>query len=123
MRKLIFAFWVVVFFPLTSFAEIWEFSCTEAVSLLKSAQDQVVRKHDQLQEAKFTLRHTPEVFDGCRKSRRGFQGGKIHCVSHQSKRGQFLKEILVAQRSLEVSVQNFNEKLQGVARSCPVSTP
>jgi len=67
----------LLLFPQTALSEVWDFSCTEAVSLLKAAQERVVRKHDQLQEAKFSLRHTPKEFDGCRRSRRGFQGGEM----------------------------------------------
>ncbi len=108
---------------LTSFgwAEVWDFSCTEAVSLLKAAQDRVVQKHDQLQEAKFSLRHAPEEFDGCRRSRRGFSGGKIYCVKHQSRQRNLLRDILVAQRSLDSANQEFDRHIQSVLRSCPVS--
>ena len=102
-------------------AEVWDFSCTEAVALLKAAQDHVVQKHDQLQEAKFSLRHTPEQFDGCRRNRRGFDGGKIHCVKHQLRHGNRLKDILVAQQSLETANKDFNRHMQSVLRSCPVS--
>jgi hypothetical protein len=102
-------------------AEVWSFSCTEAVSLLKAAQDRVVQKHDQLQEAKFSLRHAPEKFDGCLRSRRGFDGGKIHCVKHQSRQGNLLKDILVAQRSLDSAYQDFDRHIQSVLRSCPNS--
>jgi len=106
-----------------AWAEVWDFSCTEAVSILKSAQDRVVKKHDQLQEAKFSLRHSPEEFDGCRRSRRGFDGGKIHCVKHQSRHGNLLKDIHVAQRSLDAARKDFDRHIQNVLRSCPVSQP
>ncbi len=104
-------------------AEIWDFSCTEAISLLKVAQDRVVQKHDQLQEAKFSLRHAPLEFDGCRRSRRGFDGGKIYCVKHQSRQGNLLRDILVAQRSLDSAHQEFDRHIQNVLGSCPVSQP
>ena len=104
-------------------SEIWDFSCTEAVSLLRAAQERVVRKHDQLQEAKFSVRHVPKVFDGCRQSRRGFQGGEIYCVTHQSKHGNLLKDILVAQRSLDVSIQEFQKYQKGVLLACATSLP
>ena len=104
-------------------AEIWDFSCTEAVSLLKVAQDRVVQKHDQLQEAEFSLRHAPLEFDGCARSRRGFDGGKIHCVKHQSRQGNLLRDILVAQRSLDSAHQEFDRHIQNVLGSCPVSQP
>ena len=123
MRIVALLFWSLILFPPDARAEVWDFTCTEAVSLLKAAQDLVVQKHDQLQEAKFSLRHAPKEFDGCRRSRRGFQGGKIHCVKHQSKRGNILKDILVAQRSLDVSLQNFERQVQGVLRACPNSPP
>ena len=112
---------IVFFFMLSgvSIAEVWEFKCTEAVSLLKAAQERVVLKHDQLQEVKFSLRHSPKEFDGCRKSRRGFDGGKIHCVKHQARHGNLLKEILVAQRSLESSLKKFNVKVQEFLLACP----
>lgn len=113
----------VLVFSTTGWAEVWDFSCTEAVSLLKAAQDQVVRKHDQLQEAKFSLRHSPIEFDGCRRSRRGFDGGMIHCVKHQSRQGNLLKDILVAQRSLDSANQDFNRQVQAVLRSCPIPKP
>ena len=123
MRIVAFLFWSLLLFPPNGWAEVWDFTCTEAVSLLKAAQDLVVQKHDELQEAKFSLRHAPTEFDGCRKSRRGYQGGKIHCVKHQSKRGNQLRDILVAQRSLDVSLQNFERQVQGVLRACPNSSP
>lgn len=111
---------VVLLTPL-GWGEVWDFSCTEAVSLLKAAQDRVVQKHDQLQEAKFSLRHSPKEFDGCRRSRRGFGGGKIYCVKHQSRQGNILRDILVAQRSLDSANQEFDRHIQSVLRSCPVS--
>jgi len=104
-------------------AEVWDFSCTEAVSLLKAAQDRVVQKHDQLQEAKFSLRHAPASFDGCRRSRRGFDGGTLHCVKHQSRQGNLLKDILVAQRSLNSARKEFIHQVQNMLQSCPVSQP
>ena len=109
----------IVFAPV-GMAEVWDFSCTEAVSLLKASQDHVVRKHDQLQEAKFSLRHAPREFDGCRRSRRGFDGGKLHCVKHQSRHGNLLKDIHVAQRSLQSAYKKFDRHLQDVVRACPV---
>lgn len=110
-------------YPQSTHSEVWDFSCTEAVSLLKSAQEKVVRKHDQLQEAKFSLRHVPKTFDGCRRSRRGFQGGEIHCVTHQSKQGNLLRDIHVAQRSLDASIQDFKKYQKGLILSCAVSFP
>ncbi len=112
---------LILFFALAGVgqAEIWEFQCTEAVSLLKAAQDRVVRKHDQLQEAKFSLRHSPETFDGCKRSRVGFDGGKIYCVKHQSQNGELIKDILVAQQSLDTSIKQFHQKVQAFLRSCP----
>ncbi len=121
MRIGLFILGIVLWLPQLGSAEVWDFSCTEAVSLLKSAQDQVVQKHDQLQEAKFSLRHAPREFDGCRKSRRGFNGGKIYCVSHQSRNGNMLKDILVAQQSLERAQEVFDRRVQEVLRACPVS--
>ena len=109
--------------PQSARSEVWDFSCTEAVSLLKAAQERVVRKHDQLQEAKFSLRHAPKEFDGCRRSRRGFQGGEIHCVTHQSKQGNLLRDILVAQRSLDASIQDFEKYQKGLSLSCAVPLP
>jgi hypothetical protein len=123
MRIWILALGLVVLLPPLAGAEVWDFSCTEAVSILKSAQDRVVQKHDQLQEAKFSLRHAPQEFDGCRRSRRGFDGGKIHCVKHQSRHGNLLKDIHVAQRSLDAARQDFVRHMQSVLRSCPVSQP
>jgi hypothetical protein len=113
----------LLLFPPSAFSEVWEFSCTEAISLLKAAQEQVVRKHDQLQEAKFSLRHAPKEFDGCRRSRRGFQGGTIHCVTHQSKQGNLLREILAAQRSLDVSLQDFDKYQKGLLLACAGPLP
>ncbi len=112
---------LVLVLPQVGGTEVWNFSCTEAVSLLKSAQDRVVKKHDQLQEAKFSLRHAPKEFDGCRRSRRGFDGGKIYCVNHQSRNGNMLKDILVAQQSLERAQKDFDRHIQEVLRACPVS--
>ena len=123
MRVWIFVIGLVALQAPLSWGAVWDFSCTEAVSLLKAAQDRVVQKHDQLQEAKFSLRHAPEEFDGCRWSRRGFQGGKIHCVKHQSRHGHLLKDILVAQQSLDSANKNFDQQIQSVLRSCPVSQP
>ncbi len=113
----------LVLFPSSGISGVWDFSCTEAVSLLKASQDRVVRKHDQLQEAKFSLRHAPQEFDGCRRSRRGFDGGKIHCVKHHSRHGNLLKDVHVAQRSLETAHKNFDRHMQDVLRACPVSLP
>jgi len=123
MRIWILVFGLIVWLPQSIRAEAWDFSCTEAVSLLKAAQDRVVQKHDQLQEAKFSLRHAPRAFDGCRRSRRGFDGGQLHCVTHQSRHGNLLKDILVAQRSLETARQDFDRQIQSMLRSCPVSPP
>ncbi len=113
----------LLFFTPSGIAGVWDFSCTEAVSLLKVSQDSVVQKHDQLQDAKFSLRHAPQEFDGCRRSRRGFNGGKIHCVTHQSQRGNLLKDIHVAQRGLEAAYKTFDRHMQDVLRACPVSLP
>lgn len=113
----------LLLFPPAALSEVWDFSCTEAVSLLKAAQERVVRNHDQLQEAKFSLRHAPKEFDGCRRSRRGFQGGTIHCVTHQSKQGNLLRDILVAQRSLDASIQDFDKYRKGLLISCVVPLP
>jgi len=123
MRTGYLALSILLMFPQLAHSEIWDFSCTEAVSLLRAAQERVVRKHDQLQEAKFSLRHTPKVFDGCRQSRRGFQGGEIHCVTHQSKQGKVLRDILVAQRSLDVSIQDFNKYQRELLLACAVPLP
>ncbi len=117
------AIWALLLFPQSALSEVWDFSCTEAVSLLKAAQERVVRKHDQLQEAKFSLRHVPKEFDGCRQSRRGFQGGAIHCVTHQSKQGNLLRDILVAQRSLDASIQDYNKYQKELLRSCSANLP
>ncbi len=116
---------IVLFFlfPSIGTAKVWDFTCTEAVSLLKAAQERVVRKHDQLQEAKFSLRHSPMEFDGCKRSRRGFDGGKIHCVKHQSRNGHLLKDILVAQQGLDASIRQFNREVQTFLRSCPHTQP
>jgi hypothetical protein len=113
----------LLLFPPPVLSAVWDFSCTEAVSLLRTAQDQVVRQHDQLQEAKFSLRHAPKEFDGCRRSRRGFQGGTIHCVTHQSPQGNLLKDILVAQRSLDASIQDFKKYQKDVVLSCSIPSP
>jgi hypothetical protein len=115
--------WFLLLLPPSALSEVWDFSCTEAVSLLRAAQDRVVRKHDQLQEAKFSLRHAPKEFDGCRRSRRGFQGGEIHCVTHQSPQGNLLRDILVAQRSLDASIQDFKKYQKGLALSCSEPSP
>lgn len=123
MRFCCLAILALFLFPPSALSEVWDFSCTEAVSLLKAAQERVVRQHDQLQEAKFSLRHTPKKFDGCRRNRRGFQGGEIHCVTHQSKQGNLLKDILVAQRSLDASIQDFNKYRKGLLLSCAVPLP
>ena len=123
MRFWSFIIWFFLLLPSSAFSEVWDFSCTEAVSLLKAAQEQVVRKHDQLQEAKFSLRHAPKEFDGCRRSRRGFQGGEIHCVTHQSSQGNLLRDILVAQRSLDASIRDFKKHQKGLVLSCSESSP
>ncbi|HNP60662.1 MAG TPA: hypothetical protein PKM72_07475 [Nitrospirales bacterium] len=115
--------WFLLLFPSSALPEVWDFSCTEAVSLLRAAQDRVVRQHDQLQEAKFSLRHAPKEFDGCRRSRRGFQGGKIHCVTHQSPQGNLLRDILVAQRSLDASIQDFKKYQKDLGLSCSMPSP
>lgn len=123
MRFWCLAILALLLVPQSARSEVWDFSCTEAVSLLKAAQERVVRKHDQLQEAKFSLRHAPKEFDGCRRSRRGFQGGEIHCVTHQSKQGNLLKDIFVAQRSLDASIQDFEKYQKGLLLSCAVPLP
>jgi hypothetical protein len=123
MRFWCLAILALLLVPQSARSEVWDFSCTEGVSLLKAAQERVVRKHDQLQEAKFSLRHAPKEFDGCRRSRRGFQGGEIHCVTHQSKQGNLLRDILVAQRSLDASIQDFEKYQKGLSLSCAVPLP
>ena len=107
--------------PVQSHSELWDFSCTEAVSLLKNAQDRVVQKHDQLQQAKFSLRHSPKAFDGCSQKRRGFQGAEIHCIRHQSPQSHILREVLVAQRNLESATLDFTKQMQAVLQQCSVS--
>ena len=102
-------------------AEVWEFSCTEAVAFLKSAQDRVVKKHDQLQQAKFNLRHSPKGLDGCSRNRRGFQGAEIHCIRHQSPQSHMLREVLLAQRNLESATLEFTKQVHGVIQQCSVS--
>ncbi len=52
MRMWLLTLGFVAVLSTSGWAEVWDFSCTEAVSLLKAAQDRVVQKHDQLQEAK-----------------------------------------------------------------------
>ena len=123
MRVWILVMGFVAFSSQVVWAEAWDFSCTEAVSLLKAAQDRVVQKHDTLQEAKFSFRHAPREFDGCRRGRRGFDGGMLHCVTHQSRHGNLLKDIHVAQRSLKTARHDFDRHIQSVLRSCPVSRP
>lgn len=105
------------------YSEVWDFDCTEAVTHLKTSQDRVVKKHDQLQEAKFHLRHNSKEFDGCSGGRRGFQGGKIHCVKHQSPHGNVLRDVLVARQSLESAILEFEKQIQGVRRQCQISKP
>jgi hypothetical protein len=117
------AIWALLLFPQSGYSEVWDFSCTEAVSLLKSAQERVVRKHDELQEAKFNLRHAPKELDGCRRNRRGFQGGVLHCVTHQAQQDNPMKDILVAQRSLDAAMQEFNKYRKGLLLSCAVPLP
>lgn len=109
-------------FTSLSQAEVWDFTCTEAVSLLKSAQDRVVKKHDQLQQAKFNLRHSPKVYDGCSRSRRGFQGAEIHCIRHQSPQSHVLRDVLLAQRNLESATLEFTQQMQAVTQQCSVSS-
>ncbi len=104
-----------------SHAELWEFSCTEAVALLKNAQSRVVKNHDLLQEARFSLRHRSASFDGCSSQRRGFHGAEIHCVRHQSLQRQGLREVFVAQRRLESATAAFMNQLETVLQQCPVS--
>ncbi len=124
MRVLILIIGMIVFLPaLLGATEVWDFSCTESVSLLKAAQDRVVQKHDQLQEAKFSLRHSPRNFDGCRPRQRGYDGGKIFCIKHELGQGHLHRDILVAQRSLDSANRNFNRHVQGVLRSCPNTQP
>ncbi|MDR4495800.1 MAG: hypothetical protein AB7P17_12030 [Nitrospirales bacterium] len=112
---------LVIAAPLSGYGEVWDFNCTEAVSLLKNAQDQVVKKHDQLQQAKFNLRHSPKGFVGCSRNRRGFQGAEIHCIRHQSRQSHVLRDVLVAQRNLESATLNFTKQVQVVTQQCSVS--
>ena len=109
--------------PVQGHSELWDFSCTEAVALLKNAQDRVVQKHDQLQQAKFSLRHSPKAFDGCSQTRRGFQGAEIHCIRHQSPQSHSLREVLVAQRNLETATLEFTKQVQVLLQQCTVSEP
>ena len=46
MRIWILVFGLILGLPQLIMAEVWDFSCTEAVSLLKAAQDRVVQKHE-----------------------------------------------------------------------------
>jgi hypothetical protein len=118
-------FGVALFAGLPSYAypEIWEFNCTEAVNLLKKAQERVVQKHDQLEEAKFSLRYSPKEFDGCSQTRRGYHGGEIFCVKHESHQGHILRDVLVAQRGLDAATREFTKYAQGVLQHCPVVKP
>lgn len=123
MRFIFFFMTVFLAFPSFGRSEPWEFSCTEAIALVKAAQERVVRNHDHLQEAKFSLRHGPAKFDGCRSNRRGFQGGKIQCVTHQSRQGPVLREILAAQQNLDVSLQEFETDQKRMLVSCTGHLP
>ena len=123
MRIWILTIGMVVLLPTVGATEVWEFSCTEAVSLLKAAQDRVVQKHDQLQEAKFSLRHSPRKFDGCRRNRGGYDGGNIYCVKHESRSRHLHRDILIAQQSLDSAHRDFDRQVQGVLRSCPIAQP
>ena len=118
-----FLFVLSLFFgmPGQGYSELWDFSCTEAVSLLKNAQDRVVQKHDQLQQAKFNLHHSPKVFDGCSKKRRGFQGAELHCIRHQSPHSHILREVLLAQRNLEAATLDFTKQVQSVLQQCSIT--
>lgn len=107
--------------PVQGHSELWDFSCTEAVSLLKNAQDRVVQKHDQLQQAKFGLRHSQKAFDGCSKQRRGFQGAELHCIRHQSPHSHILREVLLAQRNLEAATLDFTKQVQSVLQQCSIT--
>lgn len=123
MRFIILFMAVSLAFPLLGRSEPWEFSCTEAIALVKAAQERVVRNHDHLQEAKFSLRQGPAKFEGCRSNRRGFQGGKIQCVTHQSRQGTVLREILTAQQNLDASLQEFETYQKRMLVSCTGRLP
>lgn len=114
---------VFLVFPSLGRPAPWDFSCTEAIAVVKAAQERVVRNHDQLQEAKFNLRHGPAKYDGCRSNRGGFQGGKLHCVTHQAKQGTVLREILAAQQTLEASLQEFETYQKQLVVSCTGRLP
>jgi hypothetical protein len=122
-RKIWFGIVLLWMLPSYAYSEIWEFNCTEAVNLLKKAQERVVQKHDQLEEAKFSLRYSPKEFDGCSQSRRGYHGGEIYCVKHESAQGHILRDVLVAQRGLEAATREFTKQVQSVVHHCPVTKP
>ncbi len=108
------------FIPSVGHAEIWDYSCAEAMTLLREAQQDVARSHQRVYQSKLALRIFPDGLDACRSRRRGFAGGVTHCVNHRSHGGVAIKEVMQAERGLVEATQKFNRRLKNLKQACSV---
>ncbi len=104
--------------PVSTSAEIWSYACAESMTLLKQAQEDVSQKHDHFYQAKLVLKLFPDGLDTCQSSRRGFAGGRVHCVNHRSHGGVAIKEVMRAEQVLSHAIQHFEHRVKEFQHTC-----
>ena len=109
---------LLIFIGKHSFAEPWEYSCAEALTVLKGAQEEVTRNYNYWHQAKLDLRVSHKELEVCHPGRRGIRGGYVYCVRHGSGGRDGLKEVIKAEQSFQESMRVFEENLQVMNQIC-----
>ena len=109
---------LLVLTPTSVLAEPWQYACAEAITFLKQVQDEVMLRHESLQQAKLYLKMPPKGFESCRTGHGGFEGGFLHCVRHRSQGTNGIKEVIKAEHALETAMGSFNEHLHALTQVC-----
>ena len=104
--------------PNIASAEVWEYACSEAITLLRQAQQEVVHKQYQLRQAKLALRIPRKEMEVCRSGHGGFDGGHVYCVRHRSSGWNGLGEVNKAADALQQSVSVFEEHFRVMGHTC-----
>ena len=104
--------------PTVGYTEIWSYACAEALTLLREAQQDVVKNHQRVYQSKLALRLFPDGLDTCQTNRRGFAGGTIHCVNHRSQGGVAIKEVMQAERALANAALKFEGRFKELSQAC-----
>ena len=109
---------LLVVAPTSVMADVWHYACAEAITLLKQEQREVSRRQDHLRQAKLALKLLPKELEACRTGQRGFEGGYLYCVRHRSHGWNGLKEVLQAERALDLAVERFEERSRVFTQVC-----